>query len=95
MKNRLQSRFGWSFLALAALAATASGCKSTGFSMPGKNMFSWNRAPDAETLAGNNKVPTLPESPSAKYDPSAIASLGSKPASTPASSSYGVGNTQP
>lgn len=95
MKNRLQSRFGWSFLALVALTAAASGCKSTGFSMPGKNMFSWNRAPDAETLAGKDKGPNLPESPAVKYDPSAIASLGSKPTSAPAGSSYGTGTTQP
>ena len=95
MKNRMQSRFGWSFLKLAALAATASGCKSTGFSMPGKNLFSRNRAPDAETLAGNNKASNLPESPASKYDPSAIASLGNSPASTPAGSAYGVGTTQP
>ncbi|MEZ6080651.1 MAG: hypothetical protein R3C56_34760 [Pirellulaceae bacterium] len=76
MKNRLQSRFGWSFLALVALTATASGCKSTGFSMPGKNMFSWNRAPDAETLAGKDKGPNLPESPAVKYDPSRHCILG-------------------
>lgn len=95
MNNRLQFRFGWSFLALAALAASASGCKSAGFSMPGKNMFSRNRTPDAETLAGNNKVPNLPESPATKYDPSAMASLGSKPTSTPTGSAYGGGATQP
>ncbi|MEO8271111.1 MAG: hypothetical protein ABI557_15425, partial [Aureliella sp.] len=95
MKKTLQSRFGWSFLALAALAASTSGCKSAGFSMPGKNMFSRNRTPDAATLAGNTKAPSLPESPAAKYDPTAIASMGSKPTSTPTGSAYGGSTIQP
>lgn len=93
MKKRLQSRFGWSFLAIAALAASASGCKSSGFSMPGKNLFSWNRQPNATTLAGNSKVPNLPESPAAKYDPAAIASTTGKASGTPAGSAYGYGAT--
>lgn len=90
MKIKLQSRYGWCCLAIAALAASTSGCRSSGFSMPGKDMFSWNRQPDAATLAGNTKVPELPESPAAKYDPAAIASKSGSPAK-PASSVYGYG----
>ncbi len=90
MKIMLQSRCGWSCLVIAALAVSTSGCKSAGFSMPGKNMFSWNRQPDAATLAGNTKVPTLPESPAAKYDPAAIASKSSS-LGKPAGSAYGYG----
>lgn len=90
MRIKLQSRYGWCCLVIAALAASTSGCKSSGFSMPGKNMFSWSRQPDAATLAGNTKVPELPESPAAKYDPAAIASKSGSPAK-PASSAYGYG----
>ena len=90
MKINLQTRYGWMCLAIAALAVSTSGCKSAGFSMPGKNMFGWNRQPDATTLAGNTKVPELPESPAAKYDPAAIASKSGSSAK-PASSAYGYG----
>lgn len=92
MKIILQSRSGWMCLAIAALAVSTSGCKSAGFSMPGKSMFGWNRQPDAATLAGNTKVPNLPESPAAKYDPAAIASKSGSPGK-PASSAYGYGGT--
>lgn len=92
MKLKLQSHYGWICLAIAAAVVSTSGCKSSGFSMPGKSMFSWSRQPDAATLAGNTKVPNLPESPAAKYDPAAIASKSGSPGK-PAGSAYGYGGT--
>lgn len=90
MKLKLQAHYGWICLAFAAAVVSTSGCKSSGFSLPGKSMFGWNRQPDAATLAGNTKVPNLPESPAAKYDPTAIASKSGSPGK-PAGSAYGYG----
>ncbi len=82
MSKRYHHQFSWSFLVVMGLCAAFSGCKSSSFSMPGKNMFTWKREPDAATLAGNTKVPSnLPESPAAKYNPAALASTGGSPAS--------------
>ena len=92
MKKNLQSRYGWICVAIATLTVSSSGCKSAGFSMPGKSMFGWNRQPDAATLVGNTNVPNLPESPAAKYDPAAIASKSGSPGK-PADSAYGYGGT--
>ncbi len=90
MSNRAHSQLGWTYLAIALLASFSTGCRSGQFSMPGKSLFSWSRQPDATTLAGT-QVPELPQSPAAKYDPTAIASMNSKsPSTSPApGSAYG------
>ncbi len=79
MKTRTQEQMVWSYLAILLVVTASAGCRSGKFSMPGKNLFSWSRQPDASTLAGNTQVPNEPLSPAAKYDPAAMAAMGSKP----------------
>ncbi len=93
MIKKSHTRYGLTLLALAAIATSSMGCRSSGFSMPKMKMFSWNRTPDAATLAGNTRPAGLPESPAAKYDPSAIASAKGNSNSTSAGSVYGYGAT--
>lgn len=97
MTKKLNTHRGLSLFVLAVIATTSTGCRSSGFSMPKMKMFSWNRQPDAATLAGSTQPAGLPESPAAKYDPAALASATSKPSSSGNTaglgSAYGYGAT--
>ncbi len=98
MTNKLQPRHhGLRLLVIAVLATSFAGCRGSGLSLPKMSMFSWNRKPDAATLAGNTQPSGLPASPAAKYDPAAIASTQGKSTSptttTGVGSAYGYGAT--
>ncbi len=96
MTKKSHTRYGLSLLALAIVATSSMGCRSTGLTMPKMpkmSLFSWNRKPDPATLAGSAQPAGLPESPAAKYDPKAIASTTGKSSSSTAGSAYGYGAT--
>ena len=68
----------WGKLALVGLIVTTistTGCKS-GWKMPGKDLFSWNKKPSEETLAGQGPSMTYPTSPAANHSPMAVNSMG-------------------
>ncbi len=89
------SRCRWGLVLTLAVAATASGCRSTSWKMPGSSFFA-SREPDAATLAGNTGAPQLPESPATKYSPSSMASVGKQPGTTsPGSAGQPAAGTSP
>lgn len=75
MRSRLPSwvRFG---LVLAVVAGTQVGC-SSGWKMPGSDMFSWKRKPSESTLTGSG--------PSIQMPNSSASSVSSNSGSSPAS----------
>ncbi len=85
MKNQNRVPHYWVVWGLI-VAFTCTGCRSSGWKMPGSGLFSWNRDPDPATLAGDasQDALTLPEGPANKYDPTAIASTGSSSATADA-----------
>jgi hypothetical protein len=93
MTKNSRTKLGLSLLALVVVSAPSAGCSSSKFSMPKMSMFSWNRKPDAATLAGNTQPAGLPVSPAAKYDPSALASTTGKSSTSTTGSAYGYGAT--
>jgi hypothetical protein len=100
MPNELVTRCN--LIGLIVVSLAVSGCRSgsSSWKMPGSSMFSWNRQPDATTLAGQSNLPQYPESPANRYEPNAIASVAAQtPSQTSgpsvasvgtASSAYGV-----
>ncbi|RMF44939.1 MAG: hypothetical protein D6753_01360 [Planctomycetota bacterium] len=80
---RIQNHVPHNLLVLTlVVACTCTGCRSSGWKMPGAGLFSWNRDPDPATLAGDTSQGefALPESPASKYDPTAIVSSGTSSA---------------
>ncbi|GIX01063.1 MAG: hypothetical protein KatS3mg111_4395 [Pirellulaceae bacterium] len=75
MKQRIQLARTVAVVSVA-LTISCTGCRSSGWKMPGAGLFSWNREPDAATLAGKSADSelALPEGPASKYTPNAIAS---------------------
>ncbi len=98
----------WGNLALVGLIVTTvstTGCKS-GWKMPGKDMFSWNKKPSEETLAGQGPSMTYPTSPAANHTPMAVNGMGAGSSSSlntglvakssgPSVSPTGYGTTPP
>lgn len=84
MRYRIGNSRKWMLSATLVLAISSTGCQ-TGWKMPGASLFSWNKKPDPETLAG--KGPSVyPTSPATKYTPSTVASA-SNPSGSPAANS--------
>ncbi len=73
-------------LSLSAMITTA-GCKS-GWSMPGKDLFSWSKKPSESTLAGSGPSTTYPPSPALNSTPTSIASSGARPGASSGVGSY-------
>ena len=84
MRYRIGNSRKWMLSATLVLAISSTGCQ-TGWKMPGASLFSWNKKPDPETLAG--KGPSVyPTSPATKYTPSTVASA-TNPSGTPTANS--------
>ncbi|MEY4566950.1 MAG: hypothetical protein RLY14_1920 [Planctomycetota bacterium] len=84
MRYRIGNSRKWMLSATLVLAISSTGCQ-TGWKMPGASLFSWNKKPDPETLAG--KGPSVyPTSPATKYTPSTVASATNASGSTAANS---------
>ncbi len=76
---------------MVMIASVSTGCRTNTWKMPtwkmpGSNFFA-KREPDAATLAGNNSLPKLPESPAAKYTADQLAATSGSSANT------GMGST--
>lgn len=85
MRYRIGNSRKWMLSATLVLAISSTGCQ-TGWKMPGASLFSWNKKPDPETLAG--KGPSVyPTSPATKYTPSTVASATNAASSPTASNS--------
>lgn len=81
--RQLKSRWGhWTCVGLVACSISATGCKS-GWKMPGKDLFSWNKKPSETTLAGQGPSMTYPSGPAANHTPTAIASTPTPKTSAP------------
>lgn len=81
MKRFMRNWGCWTCLGMIACSLSLTGCKS-GWKMPGKDLFSWNKKPSENTIAGKGPSLTVPPSPASNHAPTAVASTGPSGPST-------------